>query len=62
LNIGDAVYIINYIYRQGPAPTPHPGMADANCDGKINIGDPVYLVNCIYRGGPAPGICYYYDY
>lgn len=62
LNTGDAVYLVNFLFREGPAPTPHPGMGDANCDGKLNVGDPVYLVNYVYRGGPAPGICYHYDY
>ncbi len=53
INIGDAVYIINYVFRGGPAPIPIEA-ADVNCDGKINVGDAVYLVNYIFRGGPAP--------
>jgi hypothetical protein len=53
LNIGDAVFVINYVFRGGPAPAPvYAG--DANCDGKVNVGDAVYMVNYIFRGGPAP--------
>jgi cyclopropane fatty-acyl-phospholipid synthase-like methyltransferase len=53
INVGDAVFIINYIFRGGPAPN-HPEAAEANCDGNINVGDAVYLVNYIFRGGPPP--------
>jgi plastocyanin len=53
INVGDAVYIINYVFRGGPAPNPL-GAGDANCDGHINVGDAVYLITYIFRGGPAP--------
>ncbi len=53
VNILDAVYLINYIFKGGPAPVPMDA-ADANLDGAINIGDPVYLINFIFRGGPPP--------
>jgi immune inhibitor A len=53
MTVGDAIYIISYIFRGGPAPVPL-GAADANCDGKINSGDAVYIVSYIFRSGPAP--------
>ena len=53
VTIGDAVYIINYVFRSGPPPSPAVA-GDANCDGPINVGDAVYLINYIFRGGPAP--------
>ncbi|MCK5126614.1 MAG: HYR domain-containing protein [candidate division Zixibacteria bacterium] len=53
LNIGDAVFIISYAFKGGPAPEPEPS-GDANCDGEANIGDAVHLINYIFRGGPAP--------
>jgi hypothetical protein len=53
VNIGDAVCIINRIFRDG-APFNPTEAADANCDGSVNVGDAVYLVNHIFRGGPAP--------
>ena len=52
-NVGDAVYIINYAFRGGPAPY-IPGSGDANCDGNTNIGDAVYLISYVFRGGPPP--------
>lgn len=56
LNIGDPVYLINFIFKGGPAPDPE-GVGDANCDATTNIGDAVYMINFIFKGGPAPG-CY----
>jgi hypothetical protein len=53
VNIGDAVYIISYVFRGGPEPVPL-AAADANNDGAINVGDAVYLIGYIFRGGPAP--------
>jgi len=53
VNIGDAVYIVNYVFKGGLAPAPL-GAGDANCDGPVNIGDAVYLVNYIFKGGIAP--------
>ena len=53
IDIGDVVYLINYLYRFGPAPTPL-WVADVNCDGVIELGDEVYLVNYLFYGGPAP--------
>jgi len=54
VNIGDAVFLINYIFKGGAAPDPL-DIGDTNCDGSINIGDPVHLINYIFKGGPPPG-------
>jgi len=58
INIGDAVYLISYIFRGGPQPTPYkPCSGDPNADCAINIGDAVYLISYIFRGGPGPVDC-----
>lgn len=54
-NVGDAVYLINYVFKGGPAP-PQLNEADANNDCGTNVGDAVYLINYVFKGGPAP-IC-----
>jgi hypothetical protein len=54
VTVGDAVYIIAYVFRGGPAPAVFDA-ADANCDTKANVGDAVFLITYIFRGGPAPG-------
>ncbi len=51
-NIIDASYIINHLYKSGPAPNPL-NSADVNNSGTINIIDVSYLINFLYRQGPA---------
>lgn len=53
VNVGDAVFIISYVFRGGEAPDPLVS-ADANGDGNVNIGDAVYLISYIFRSGPPP--------
>jgi len=54
INIADAIFIINYIFTQGPPPDPVIA-GDSNCDGWPTIADAVYLVNYIFKSGPPPG-------
>jgi hypothetical protein len=53
VNVGDPVFLINYIFKGGPAPE-NPQECDPNCDDNVNVGDAVYLINYIFRGGPEP--------
>jgi len=53
VNVGDVVYLINYIFKQGPAPTSS-SCADVNYDTRVNVGDVVYLINFIFKSGPQP--------
>ena len=52
-NVGDAVFLINYIFNSGAAPDPIES-GDANCDGQGNVGDAVYLINYVFNGGAEP--------
>lgn len=53
IDVGDAVFLVNYLFREGPSPDPVE-MGNVNGDGACNIGDAVYLIAYIFRGGPAP--------
>jgi hypothetical protein len=53
LNILDVVYLINYLYKMGPGPSP-PEAADVNEDTLLNILDVVHLINFLYKNGPVP--------
>jgi hypothetical protein len=55
INSADVVYLINYLFKGGPAPDPL-WVGDVNCDGIINSADVVYLINYLFKGGPPP-IC-----
>jgi hypothetical protein len=53
VNVGDAVFMINYVFKAGPAPSCK-AQGDANADTKLNVGDAVYLINFVFKAGPAP--------
>jgi len=53
VNVGDAVYIVNYIFKGGAAPV-NPMCSDGNNDGSTNVGDAVLIVNYIFKNGAAP--------
>ena len=53
VNISDAVFLLNYIFRNDLAPLDL-ACTDVNADCAINIGDVAYLVRYIIAGGPAP--------
>jgi hypothetical protein len=55
INVGDVVFLINYVFSGGSAPE-KAGAADANGDGQNNVADAVYLLNYIFNSGPPP-IC-----
>ena len=55
VNILDIVFLINYKYKDGPAPE-YLNAADVNGDTLVNILDIVYLINYKYKNGPGP-IC-----
>ena len=55
INVGDAVYVINYVFKNGPQPTPWTKCnGDANGDCACNVGDAVYIINYVFKNGPAP--------
>jgi hypothetical protein len=54
IDIADVVYLINYLFIDGPAPELLEA-GDANCDGTVDIADVVYLINYLFIGGPPPG-------
>jgi hypothetical protein len=54
IDVGDATYIISYVFRGGPPPDPYE-LGDANCDTSVDVGDAVYLINYVFKDGPPPG-------
>jgi hypothetical protein len=54
INSADVVYVINYLFVNGPAPDPL-WVGDCNCDGVVNSADVVYLINYLFVSGPPPG-------
>jgi len=56
VDLGDVVYLLNYLYKSGPEPLclPLTACGDVTGNGVIDIGDVVHLVNYLYKGGPPP--------
>jgi hypothetical protein len=53
VNVGDAVYMINHVFKGSPAPACEI-LADANSDCRLNVGDAVFLINYVFKTGTAP--------
>jgi hypothetical protein len=53
-NIVDVVYIIVYIFMDGPAPVPVLWTGDTNCTHTINVTDAVWMIDWIFNHGEAP--------
>ncbi|HSG99258.1 MAG TPA: PKD domain-containing protein [candidate division Zixibacteria bacterium] len=54
-NVGDATFLINYIFGGGAAPLPQEA-GDADGSGVINIADVTFMIQSIFSAGPLP-IC-----
>lgn len=53
INSSDIVYLINFLFKGGPAPDPLES-GDVNCDEGVNSADVVYLINYLFKEGPVP--------
>jgi hypothetical protein len=54
VSAADIVWLVNYLYKDGPDPLPNLYEGDVNCDGTVDLIDLIYLGNHIFRAGPAP--------
>jgi hypothetical protein len=60
INSSDIIYIVNYVFKSGPAPLPFEPVGDVDCSGDITSGDVIYLVNYVFKGGIGPcDVCDY---
>ncbi len=53
ISVSDVVFLVNYLFRGGPAPTPS-FLGDVDCSGAVEVSDVIYLVSFLFKGGPAP--------
>ena len=50
----DIIYMVNYIFKGGPAPLPVYVAGDVNCTGDNTSSDIIYLVNFVFKSGIGP--------
>jgi N-acetylmuramoyl-L-alanine amidase len=53
VDIADVVFLVTYLYAEGPPPDPME-TGDVNNDCVVNIADAVYIQNYLFGGGPPP--------
>src|SRR3989338_8370446 len=58
LTISDGIYILNYLFRGGPAPECIE-MADFDENNLITMGDAIKLFKFLFQGGPGPTDYYF---
>ncbi|MFQ5653694.1 MAG: DUF362 domain-containing protein [Planctomycetota bacterium] len=54
IDIGDAVYLLAFLFGPGPAPLPVPDAGDANNDDTLDVADAIYIIWYLFNNGPAP--------
>ncbi len=54
ISIADLVYMVEYMFEEGPGPQPQRVVGDMNCNLFIDIEDLVYLVDYMFYNGPIP--------
>ena len=57
INATDVIYLVNFLFNSGPAPTCSLLTGDVNCTGTTTAADIIYLVNFVFNSGPPPGVC-----
>lgn len=48
------IQLINFVFRNGPAPQPVLAVGDVNCREGVSASDIIYLINYVLRSGPPP--------
>lgn len=56
ITAADAIYPINYVFKNGPPPVPCAAFGDVNCTGTVTSADIITLLNFVFRSGLRP--CY----
>jgi hypothetical protein len=55
LDVSDLVYLVQWLFQNGPDPIPYVDQGDVNGDRVVNVADVVYLINYVFGGsGPGP--------
>jgi hypothetical protein len=56
VNLTDAIYLLNYLFKGGSSPTPYLCVGDANNDDAVNLTDAINILNYLFKGGAEPNL------
>ena len=54
ITASDVIYVVNHVFRSGPAPQLCPAAGDVNCSGNITSADVIYMVNHVFKSDAPP--------
>jgi hypothetical protein len=54
ITASDIIYLVNHVFKGGPAPLPLAASGDVTCDGSLTAADIIFLVMHVFKSGPAP--------
>ncbi len=57
INMGDVIYIINYLFMGASEPWPVECAGNANCDTTVDVGDIIFLIGYLFLGSSEPEDC-----
>lgn len=59
VDLSDAIYLLNFLFKGGPAPKPYTCVGDVKKDGKVDLSDALIILNFLFKGGtpPDPNCC-----
>jgi uncharacterized Ntn-hydrolase superfamily protein len=50
----DIIWMVNHLFKSGPAPLPVPESGDVDGSGALTSGDIIFLVNFVFKSGTTP--------
>jgi len=53
----DIIWLVNYVFKGGPAPVSCEAAGDVNCTGSINSADIIHMVNIAFRDAIVCDVC-----
>lgn len=54
VNVSDAIWLLNFLFKDGPAPKLFTCVADANNDNVVSLSDAIIILNFLFKGGSSP--------
>ncbi|KPL03955.1 MAG: hypothetical protein AMJ90_02540 [candidate division Zixibacteria bacterium SM23_73_2] len=54
IEVADAIYLANYLFKGGPEPKPIIACGDVDCNDKVEIADAIWIANYLFKGWVFP--------